>query len=321
MTVSNVINGKFRHVTGETRQKVEEAVKALGYRTNLAGKSLRLARRFVVGMIIVDPSPTFIADAYTTNLVAGLSNYLSHQGYGLLLQGTTYKALPDIMMLRQSLVDGLCVFCSGTVAERRSVYAQLSKHNEPVVVFQDKVANSDLNALSVRQDDFAGGAILAELVASAGATKVTYLNLAHRWPALDARERGIRSGLRRWPKSELTVVAASAADFDSVQAALATHVGAHGIPDAVLAGNDQMAIAAQSWFLDQGVNVPDRVKITGFNAFDFSRFVRPILTTVRSPAYEIGERGGREILARIASGKFPARDIILPVTLQRGDSA
>lgn len=321
MTVSNVINGKFRHVTDETRKRVEKAISSLGYRTNLAGKSLRLARRFAIGMIIVDPSPTFIADAYTTNLVAGLSNYLNRQGYGLLLQGTPLKELQDIMMLRQSLVDGLCIFCSGSAAERRAVYEELSRHSEPLIVFQDRLSAQNANVLSLRQDDAAGGGMLADLAAGIGAKKLVYLTLAHRWPALEAREKGIRARLRRWPDASLTVLAAPSGDFDSVQETLAAHVQTHGVPDVVLAGNDQMAIAAQIWLLDQGLDVPRSVKVTGFNAFDFARFARPTLTTIKSPAYEMGELGGREMLARLASGQFSRSDIVLPVKLERGNSA
>ena len=320
MTVSNVINGKFQHATEETRKRVEQAVSSLGYRTNLSGKSLRLARRFAVGMIIVDPSPTFIADAYTTNLVAGLSNFLNLNGYGLLLQGTPLRELSSIMMLRQSLVDGLCIFCSGTRTERRAVYEELSKHSEPLIVFQDKLDAENKSVLSIRQDDAAGGRILANMVAESGARKVVYLTLAHPWPALEARERGIRSGIRRWPATSLTVLQAPNGDFESVQVTLASYIARHGVPDAVLAGNDQIAIAAQCWLLDQGIRIPEDIKVTGFNAFDFARYARPTLTTMKSPAYEMGELGGREILARMEKGRFLRRDIVMPVRLQRGNS-
>lgn len=320
MTVSNVINGKYRHVTDETRRTVEAAIESLGYRTNLAGKSLRLSRRFVIGMIIVDPSPTFIADAYTTNLVAGLSNHLSRQGYGLLLQGTTFRDYPAIMMLRQSLVDALCVFCSGTAAERRSVYNQLARHGEPLVIFQDKAPSASSDVLSVRQNDSAGGSMLAEHLLKTGSRKLVYLTLAHRWPALEARERGAKSCIRRWPDARLDVIAAPSNEFDSVQKALAGHVDAHGLPDAIMAGNDQMALAAQGYMLDRGIAVPGCVRVTGFNAFDFSRFARPRLTTVASPAYEMGERAGRELLARLSSKPFTETDIVLPVAFALGDS-
>ena len=69
-----------------------------------------------------------------------------------------------------------------------------------------------------------------------------------------------------------------------------------------------------------GRRVPNDVVITGFNAFEFWQFTDPVLTTIHSPAYEMGARGGEEILARLDSGSFDRREIVFPVELQRGGS-
>ena len=71
----------------------------------------------------------------------------------------------------------------------------------------------------------------------------------------------------------------------------------------------------------RGRRVPGDVAITGFNAFEFWKFTDPVLTTIRSPAYEMGARGGEEILARLASGAFGRREIVYPVEFQRGGVA
>ena len=83
----------------------------------------------------------------------------------------------------------------------------------------------------------------------------------------------------------------------------------------------QTAIAAQNWLMDRGTLVPQQVKITGFNAFDFARFARPALTTIKSPAYELGDVGASELLRRLETGIFAEREIVLPVTLEIGQSA
>jgi LacI family transcriptional regulator len=81
-----------------------------------------------------------------------------------------------------------------------------------------------------------------------------------------------------------------------------------------------MGIAAMKLMTAHGCRVPDNVVITGFNAFEFWEFTDPVLTTIRSPAYEMGARGGEEILARLEHGEFSEREIIYPVELQRGGS-
>jgi LacI family transcriptional regulator len=321
MTVSNVINGKFYHVTAETRDRVQGAIDDLGYKASLPGRSLRLSRRFAIGLIIIDPNPTFIADPYTTFLVAGLSNTLSRKAYGLLLQGTTLEQLSEVLMLRHSLVDGICLFSSGSPQQLRAAYAQLARHHEPLVIIQDGARIDMKDALSIRQDDTGGAKLLAERLLKRGCRKLVFLVGAHRWPALDAREKGLRSAIRRVDGAALTVVRGAGEHVEAIETALARHVAECGLPDGIFAGNDQLAIVAQSWLANQGWKVPDDVKVTGFNAFDFARFARPRLTTIRSPAYALGELAATAHLERLESGAFKQKGITLPVELEEGESA
>lgn len=319
-TVSNVINGKFYHVTEKTRERVQGIIDDLGYKTSLPGRSLRLSRRFTIGLIVIDPSPTFIADPYTTFLVAGLSNSLSRKGYGLLLQGTTLAELSEVLMLRHSLVDGICLFPSGTARQRRAVYKTLARHREPLVIIQDGVSSMMEDVLSIRQDDTGGGALLAEHLLKSGCGKLVFLTGAHRWPALDAREKGVLAAVRKAPGASCAVVRAEEDGVDALEAALADHVRRCGFPDAILGGNDQLALIAQSWLANQGRKVPDEVKVTGFNAFDFALYARPRLTTIRSPAYALGELAATALLERLEKGAFAQNRIVLPVSFERGDS-
>jgi LacI family transcriptional regulator len=121
-------------------------------------------------------------------------------------------------------------------------------------------------------------------------------------------------------KPDLRVVVCGNADMADTQAALARDIEANGLPDAILAGNDQMGIAAMKLVTSRGRHVPKDIAITGFNAFDFWQYTTPVLTTVRSPAYEMGARGGEEILKRLSTGSFERREIVFPVSLQRGAS-
>jgi LacI family transcriptional regulator len=320
-TVSNVINGKFYHVTEKTRARVQGVIDDLGYKTSLPGRSLRLSRRFTIGLIVIDPSPTFIADPYTTFLVAGLSNTLSRKGYGLLLQGTTLAELPGVLMLRHSLVDGICLFPSGTARQRRAIYEKLARHREPLVIIQDAVSMAMGDVLSIRQDDAGGAALLAERLVKNGCRKLVFLTGAHRWPAFDAREKGVLAAVRKAPGVSCTVVRAGGEQVEAIEVALADHVRRFGLPDGILGGNDQLALIAQSWLANQGRKVPGEVKVTGFNAFDFARYARPRLTTIRSPAYALGELAATALLERLEKGAFAQSRIVLPVSLEEGDSA
>ena len=83
MTVSNFVNGKFHYMGEATRRRVAEAVAALNYRPDTAGRSLRSARQLSVGMIVVDESPLYLSDGSTTQVVSGLGNVRNAEGYTL----------------------------------------------------------------------------------------------------------------------------------------------------------------------------------------------------------------------------------------------
>ena len=70
---------------------------------------------------------------------------------------------------------------------------------------------------------------------------------------------------------------------------------------------------------DEHVGHASRLQV-GFNAFEFWQYTTPVLTTVRSPAYEMGARGGGEILKRLTEGRFEHAEIVYPVALQPGSS-
>jgi DNA-binding LacI/PurR family transcriptional regulator len=111
------------------------------------------------------------------------------------------------------------------------------------------------------------------------------------------------------------VVKTASEGFEATQAALADHIKRHGVPNALIAGNDQMAIAGMKLLQDQGFVIPRDVKVAGFNGLEFWRYCEPELTTVFSSAFALGERAGETMLGRLTTGSFEFRELVLPVRL------
>jgi LacI family transcriptional regulator len=314
MTISNVINNRSAKVSARTRQRVEATIVKLGYRPDPAGRSLRLSRQFLVEMIIV-------ADPFTTSILAGLSNCLNRRDYGLILRGTSFERLSQSGSLRSRQTDALCVMASGLPKQRLEIYRQLAKLDDPVVIFQDAVPSDVDDAASVMQDDAGGGALLATHLIDQGCKRFVWVSQRHPWPAFERREAAVRKALRGLgSRGSLHTVEAESGDYAAVQQAIASHVARDGVPDAFLCGNDQIGIAVVNWLVDKGHRIPQDVRVTGFNAFDFWRYARPALTTIESPAYALGELGGTMLIERLRTGRFDKRDTVLPVQLRVGAS-
>ncbi|MBL8582650.1 MAG: LacI family DNA-binding transcriptional regulator [Rhizobiaceae bacterium] len=318
MTVSNVVNRRFGSMGQQTRETVEKAIAELGYRPHASGRSLKLSKRFSIGMVVVDESPTFLADPFITNLVAGLSNHLNQRDYGLVVQGMRADHLPEAALIRRHETDALCVFLSGERAKRAQMISDFAGLGQPVVVMQEAVPKGS-GLYSVRQDDRAGSAELALHLHARGARHVLFLAPDVAWPAIEERIEGARTVLLA-RECRFSVVQCGDGGFDATRTALAAAVAAGGWPPAIMGGNDQMGIAALKWCADQGRTAPSDILVSGFNAFETWRYSTPSLTTVVSPAYELGETAGGILLSVLQGEPVRRREHVLPVRLKIGGS-
>lgn len=318
-TVSNVVNGRLHLMSDDTRRRVEKIIQQENYRPNEEARSLRLSQRRTIGLMVVGDSPTFLADPMITNIVAGMSNYLGVNGYGLLITGITHAAVESAQMLRRDQTDGICLFPSGPVSERRRLFNLMSQLGQPVAVFQDRVPDDLADAVAIRQDDRRAGRLVAERLFERGARRLAFVSPAQSWSAMVEREAGAREVAEARGLSLDTVTSASEGVADT-RTAIDRYSDRAGLPDAIIGGNDQMAIAAMNWALDRNLRIPQDLKVAGFNGFAFSELARPPLTTVLSPAYDIGLRGAELMVHRLKQGRFSGRDVVFDVELRPGGS-
>ncbi|MBM3536080.1 MAG: LacI family transcriptional regulator [Alphaproteobacteria bacterium] len=314
MTVSNVVNGRTGEVGRETYERVMAACTRLGYRPHAAARRLRTNRRMAVGIVIVDPSPNYLADPFTAAMLAGLNAHLGSRSYSLVIHGASPSGLGSVPLLQRLETDAICVMLSGAAGARREILKQVAALGQPVVVVQDALPDDVADGCSLIQDDFGGGVQLARHLFDARAKQVALLVPKAEWPAMERREAGIRSVIERLARPPaLRTVYCGDESFDHTQRALERHMTAHGMPDVIIGGNDQMAIAAMKFATSHNSRVPEDVRVTGFNGLAIWRYATPELTTVFSPAYELGEAAGKAILSRLESGSFPSRVRSLPV--------
>ncbi len=318
MTVSNVLNRRKGEVGEATRKRVQAAIDKLGYRPHAAALQLRSRNTLALGMFILDDVPQFLNDPFTTQVVAGLANIASERQYSLVLQGVRSDTLLDAPLLSRLQTDGVCAILSGSEEQRRTVTERLLSLNVPLVLLQE--AAPVPGVCCVRQDDEGGGRLIAEYLVKGGARDLLFLTPGEDWPAILHRFEGIRAVCDA-AGARLRVVRCGDESLVSTQQAVEEAIGAGPLPDAVVGGNDRMAMAAMAYLQERGLAVPRDIRVTGFNSFDVSTFAVPRLVTVRSDAYELGRRAGQELLAKIGDGAFSAEDIVLPVEFVPGESA
>jgi LacI family transcriptional regulator len=202
--------------------------------------------------------------------------------------------------------------------QRHRLIGRLVDMGLPVVMIQERYKAPSV--CCVRQDDRGGASEVARHLIGGGARKIFMLLPEEEWPAMNEREKGVRAVCTR-AGAELVSVRCGDEGVDDTRRAVAAALAAHGIPDAVLGGNDRMAVAAMMQLMGDGIVVPDEVRVTGFNGFEWGHFGVPKLTTVRSAAYQIGQRAGAELLSYFKDGSFESPEVVLPVTFVPGQTS
>lgn len=321
MTVSNVVRGKSHAVKLETRKVVESAIARLNYRPNISARRLRVAEEHSIGIVIADSDPAFLIDPFISRLVSGLSNYLSSIDYTLDIQGVAPERFEHATILKKVGNDALCAILCGPRELRKQQLDYLHRIGQPVVVFQEVLKATAQHVAFVVQDDLGAGKLMAEHLLKRSLRSVAFLRPILDWSAVEQREKGLRSVFGGAELNvEVTTLIASSEAYDDVKAAVSEHLVAR-TPDAIIAATDSMAVAALDACENRGLQVPRDIRVTGFNAFDVWRYTRPTLTTVISPAYQMGRYAGELLVQRLRTGEFAKRNTVFPVALQIGGSS
>lgn len=319
MTVSNVLNGSGR-VSEATAARIRSVIEQLGYRPSVAARRLRLSRQWTIGMLIIVEDPSFLSDPFITAQVTGLTNYLTANSYSLILRGMKPSDFRTSGMFQDIEADGMVALMSGNEEQRDLFVQELANLNVPLVLLEEHKPSQDMDCISICQNDEEGGYLIAQHLLSCGVRHMWTLMPSADWPAIKARFGGVQRALKEAGVPAPEVIDCGDESYDFTYAATLAALREKQPPQAIVGGNDQMAIAAMKACKDYGLRVPEDVQVTGFNGFDIWRYVDPVLTTVRSAAHSLGETAGKELIKRLHEGHFQQREIVLPVTFQQGSS-
>ncbi|HEV2517352.1 MAG TPA: LacI family DNA-binding transcriptional regulator [Devosia sp.] len=313
MTVSNVLNNRAGAVGPDLSARVRRVAQELGYRPHTLARRLRTQRSQIIGVVLVDASPFFLSDPLTAAMLAGLTAALHRLDYSTILHGVRPDEVEQASFLRNIETDGVCMVLAGAKSTRRKVIERVAATNQPLVTMQEAVPDDIKDAAGIHFDDRGGARELTRALVATGVRHVLFLVPALEWAAMLRREAGIREVLGGADGVRLSLVKSADESFEACQAALAGFIAKGEVPDAVIGGNDQMAIAAMRYLQAIGKNVPGDIQVAGFNGLEFGRYTTPELTTVSAPAFRLGEAAANAMFHRLDTGSFPFREMVVPV--------
>ncbi|CAL9630463.1 LacI family DNA-binding transcriptional regulator [Streptomyces sp. enrichment culture] len=299
-TVSHVINGT-RPVREETRLRVEEAVRATGYKRDGLARALRRNRTDSIGLIVSDVSePAFAA------MARGVEREATAAGYTVLLANSAEDPELEariLQVLAERRVDGLVV--APVARSRREEITAVLDQGTPVVVM-DRLGGVRADQVGVENT-----APMRELVLHLVAHGHRRIALAAgdiAVPTIAERRRGYLEALGEAgiEVDDRLVVRGSGLAGETRERMLEVLRGRPDAPTAVVAASTETAVGVLEAARECGMATPGDLAFATFDGFPHADLFRPGITTVAQPAHDIGATAMQLLLSRI-DGTLTAR--------------
>ncbi len=300
--VSREINGDpALRARPETRRRIHDAVEELGYSPSHAARSLRLSRAFAVGLLVPDlSSPIY------DQLIRGIDETAEELGYQVLVSRTerlTHGAGFLRRLAGEGRVDGFLVQRRDE-ADLRDFAPLADAGGRPVILVNSRWSRRG----SVVHDDVRAGHIATQHLLDLGHRDIALIGGNKQSHSAKARERGFvealhDAGTRRRSAWDLH------RRYEPEAGRLAMRelcTSGRRRPTAVVVANINAAIGALQGALELGLKVPEQLSLVAIHDWWAADYVRPKLTTVRLPQYQLGQAAMR-LLHLCLSGE-PADD-------------
>jgi len=310
ITVSRVINHSG-YASQETRARVEAAIVELGYVPNRLARSLRSKRTNTLALVLTD-----VTNPFFTTLARGVEDTASDAGYTVIFCNTDESETEEkkyLQVVLQQQVDGiLLVPACGTCDSVEMIQKQAT----PVVVL-DRRMPSNTKVDVVRCDSVDGAYRLVQLLIGLGHRQIAVLSGPKIVSTAEDRVTGYHQAMVEAGIDERLHLVSYGTYTQSSGYEMAQRVlNVNPRPTALFAANNLIAIGALKAVQDAGLCVPDDVAMVGFDDLPANLLISPFFTVAVQPAYEMGQRATRLLLARLA-GDAPehCQEVILPTEL------
>ena len=312
MTVSRVVNGRGA-VSEDTRERVAEAVRRLGYAPNAAARKLATGQTDRIGLIYSNPSP-----GYLSEFLLGARAGARRVGAQLIVEPCDPGAGGEQAALRRLAGGGVrSVILPPPHGE--SEEALVESRALGMVVAAVATGVSLRGDVTVRIDDRAAAAAMTRRLLALGHRRLGFITGAGDQSASAEREAGFRD--------EIDGAQAEAIIEDGDFTYRGGFVAAERLldrpdrPTAVFASNDEMAAATVAAAHRRGLDVPGDLTVVGFDDTGVATSIWPALTTVRQPVAEMAEAAAALLGTTGSRSDVEPEDHLLPHALIERDSS
>ena len=311
-TVSKILNGKDKYISEATRQRVLEIVEREGYIPNAIAKSLKMKSTKTLGIIIPD-----VMNLFFSELARGIEDAAERKGYSVILCNSDNKEAKEeryIQVLQEKMVDGIIL-----TASEKSVSKSLKRRNTPMVLLDREILIDDKVGRIV-VDNEEGAYTSTSYLIKKGGKNIGFISSDNKNKSSGQRLKGYeRAILENGMEYDENKIFLQNYTIDTGYEGTMSLLDRTEI-DGICCGNDLIAIGAIKALKEKGTNVPEEVKIIGFDDIHISQYLDPPLTTMRQPIYEMGEEAVKMLISIIEKKDVGTVKILKTTLVERSSS-
>jgi LacI family transcriptional regulator len=289
-TVSLVVNNKKdARIGAATRRRVQEAIRELGYRPNALAKNLVQGSSRFIGLV----ADAIATTPFAGQIISGAQDEAWKHGFVLLVANTEGNESAEREAISMMLEHKVLGILYSTWFHRAAEIPVALRETDFVLV---NCFSPDGDSTAVVPDEVQGGRTATDMLVDRGHRRIAFINTTTAAPARDGRLRGYREALDS---------AGIPFDPDLVFDAIPNQEGGYGcVADllrhqvtAVFCHNDRVAMGLYDGLRQHGLTIPHDMAVVGFdNQEVIAAHLRPPLSTVALPHYELGAAGVRLLL-------------------------
>jgi DNA-binding LacI/PurR family transcriptional regulator len=302
-TVSRALNNRSV-ISAETRARVWKAVEASGYIKNNLARGLALKTSHLIGVMVSDISNPFFSE-----IARGVHDVARGKSYVIALCNTERRVENEEIFSRTLLENQIAglIFVGGAMGEEH--LRKLRENHVPFVIAGRR--SSGLSMPTVAVDNMAVGYQATQHLVGLGHRKIMFLS----GPSDSATSRDRQQGHMQVMQANGYAPLVAEGDFKmetgfSLASRLAK-MNQKKRPTAVFAANDMMAIGLILGLTNQGLKIPKDLAVVGCDDIPMAKLIKPTLTTIRVPMYEIGARAMDMLMALLEGKQSPIVQTLL----------
>lgn len=310
-TVSRAL-GNDKNIRKETKEKVMEAAKKLGYRPNPVATNLKFGHTNTVGVIVPE-----MVTPFASQVINGIQEVLYSKNIKVIIAESDSdpdKEKENLQVMEGFMVDGI-IICLCSYKKNKEEYERLQAAGMPMV-FYDRIPHG-LDVSQVIVDDYKKSFFLVESLIRSGRKKIVHIQGPDDIYNSVERFRGYKDALAKYgiPFDSNMVVKAGMLFDDGKEAADALTERDIDF-DAIFAFTETLAIGAMNRLKELGKKIPEEIAVVSFSGTELSKIVYPKLTTVEPPLLQMGKQAAELIIEKIKDPGSPNKTIVVDAKIK-----